>query len=71
MTASAFTHDHDIIIIKGTESLKIFWYEEVAGRWIGKFANIILFTEKSSQVFRSTEIGSPCFFFSTLFHSKF
>ena len=35
MTASAFTHDHDIIIIKGTESLKIFSYEEVAGRWIG------------------------------------
>ena len=34
MTASAFKHDHHIIIIKYAGSLKIFWYEEVAGRLI-------------------------------------
>ena len=34
MTASALKYDHDIIIIKSAESLKQFWYEEVAGRWI-------------------------------------
>ena len=27
-------YDHDIIIIKSAESLKLFLYEEVAGRWI-------------------------------------
>ena len=31
-TASALKHDHDIITIKSAESLKLFWYEEVAGR---------------------------------------
>ena len=34
MAASALKHDHDIIIIKIAESLKVFWYEEVVGRWI-------------------------------------
>ena len=34
MTASALKYNHDIIIIKSVESLKLFWYEEVAGRWI-------------------------------------
>ena len=34
MTASAFKHDPNIIIIKAAESLKLFWCEEVAGRWI-------------------------------------
>ena len=30
MTASTLKHDHDIIIRKSAESLKLFWYEEVA-----------------------------------------
>ena len=30
MTASALKYDHDI----SAESLKLFWYEEVVGRWI-------------------------------------
>ena len=30
MTASALKYDHDISI----ESLKLFWYEEVVGKWI-------------------------------------
>ena len=34
MTTSALKYDHDIIIIKRAESVKPFWYEEVAGRWI-------------------------------------
>ena len=34
MTASALKHDHDVIIIKSAKSLKLFWYQEVAGRWI-------------------------------------
>ena len=34
MTASALKHDHDIIVIKSDKSLKLFWYKEVAGRWI-------------------------------------
>ena len=34
MTASALKQDNDIIMIKSTESLKRFWYEEVARRWI-------------------------------------
>ena len=32
MTASAMKHDHNIIIIKNNESLKLFSHEEVAGR---------------------------------------
>ena len=32
MTASASKYDHDIIIVKSAESLKLFRYEEVAGR---------------------------------------
>ena len=32
MTASAMKHDHNIIMIKNTESLKLFSHEEVAGR---------------------------------------
>ena len=34
ITASALKQDNDIITIKSTESLKLFWYEEVARRWI-------------------------------------
>ena len=34
MAASVLKCDHDIIIIKSAESLKLFWYNEVAGRWI-------------------------------------
>ena len=35
ITASAVKYDHNlIIIIKSAESLKLFWYEVVAGRWI-------------------------------------
>ena len=30
MTASALKYDHDI----STESLKLFWYEEVVRKWI-------------------------------------
>ena len=33
MTASYLKYDH-ISIIKSAESLKVYWYEEVAGRWI-------------------------------------
>ena len=33
MTASGLKHDHDMIIKSG-KSLKLFWYKEVAGRWI-------------------------------------
>ena len=33
MAASALKHGNDIII-KNAESLKLFWYEEVAGRWV-------------------------------------
>ena len=31
MTATDLKYDHDIIIIKSAEILKLFWYEEVAG----------------------------------------
>ena len=34
MTASVLIYDHDIILIKRAESVELFWYEEVAGRWI-------------------------------------
>ena len=34
MTASSLKHDRNIILRKTAESLKLFWYEEVAGRWI-------------------------------------
>ena len=34
MTTSALKFDHDIIIIKKAESVKLLWYEEGAGRWI-------------------------------------
>ena len=34
MTTSALKSDHNIIIRKRAESVKPFWYEEVAGRWI-------------------------------------
>ena len=35
ITASAVKYDHNvIIIIKSAESLKLFWYEVVAERWI-------------------------------------
>ena len=34
MTTSALKYDHNIIIRKRAESIKPFWYEEVAGRWI-------------------------------------
>ena len=34
MTVSALKNGHGIIIIKSAESLKLFSYEEVAGRWI-------------------------------------
>ena len=33
MTGSGLKHDHDMIIKSG-KSLKLFWYKEVAGRWI-------------------------------------
>ena len=41
MTASALKYDHNIITTKSSKSLKLFWYEEVAGRWIKEVANII------------------------------
>ena len=34
MTVSALKYDHNIIAIKSAESLRVFWNEEVAGRWI-------------------------------------
>ena len=34
MTVSALKYDRNIITIKSAESLRVFWYEEVAGRWI-------------------------------------
>ena len=34
MNIPALKYDHDIIIIKYVESLKLFWYKEAAGRWI-------------------------------------
>ena len=50
MTASAMKHDHNIIIIKTTESLKLFSHEEVAGRWIEiKICYVILFMAKAFQ----------------------
>ena len=56
MTASALKYNHDIIIIKIVESLKLFWYEEVTGRWVEiKVCCIILFIKKASQVFQCTE----------------
>ena len=70
MTASALKYDHDIIIIKSAESLKLFSYEEIVGRSIEKkIANIIM--EKAFKVFQCIEKSFPCFFFSTLFHSIF
>ena len=49
MTASALKHDQDIIIIKSTKGVKLFWYEEVAEvRWAKKCA-IILFMEKAAN----------------------
>ena len=70
MTASALKYDHDIIIIKSAESLKLFSYEEIVGRSIEKkIANIIM--EKAFKVSQCIEKSFPCFFFSTLFHSIF
>ena len=34
VTASALKYDHDPIMVKCAKSWKLFWYEEVAGRWI-------------------------------------
>ena len=34
VTIYALNYDHDIITIRSTGRLKLFWYEEVAGRWI-------------------------------------
>ena len=34
MTASALKYDHDIIIIKSAGRFKLFWHEEIGGRWI-------------------------------------
>ena len=34
MTASTLKYDHNSIIIKRAESLKLFWYQEVAERWL-------------------------------------
>ena len=32
--SDALKYDRDILIMKSAGSLKRFWYEEVAGRWI-------------------------------------
>ena len=68
VTASALKYDHDIIIIKIVESLKLFWYEEVTERWVEiNICYIILFIKKAFQVFQCTEKS----FFPILFHIKF
>ena len=33
MTTSSLKYDHNIIIINSAESLKLFWYDQVARRW--------------------------------------
>ena len=72
MAASALKHDHDIIIIKIAESLKVFWYEEVVGRWIEiTICKCCIIYGKRFQVFLCTEKSFPSFFFPTLLHSKF
>ena len=75
MTASALKHDQDIIIIKSTKGVKLFWYEEVAEVRSAKKCAIILFMEKAanaltlchSKVWRLF----PTFHFENLIASKF
>ena len=74
VTASALKYNHDIIIIKIVESLKLFWYEEVTGRWVEiKVCCIILFIKKASQVFQCTEkvFHAFSFQFCSTSNSKF
>ena len=57
MTASALKHDHNVIVIKIVQSLKLFRCEEVASRKINrnKFGNIILFMQKAFTNFSNAQ----------------
>ena len=51
MTASVLKYDHDIIIIKSAQNLKLFSYREVAGRWTKKNLLILYYLWKSFPSF--------------------
>ena len=51
MTASVLKYDHDIIIIKSAQNLKLFSYGEVAGRWTKKNLLILYYLWKSFPSF--------------------
>ena len=51
MTASVLKYDHDIIIIKSAQNLKLFSYGEVVGRWTKKNLLILYYLWKSFPSF--------------------
>ena len=51
MTASVLKYDHDTIIIKSAQNLKLFSYGEVAGRWTKKNLLILYYLWKSFPSF--------------------
>ena len=53
MTASVLKYDHDIIIIKSAQNLKLFSYGEVAGRWTKKNLLILYYLWKKLSKFSS------------------
>ena len=75
MTASSLRHDHDITMRKSAESLKLFWYEKVAGRWIEKKLLMLYYLWKKQSLpsshMQSKKFSMPFFSTSSTASSKF